>query len=74
MLPNEQTGKKKKKDLKLLKAPHLIPLPQKRQLVTVDGTFHHMDVIIFNTEIQIPKPEHDAAKTTESMSFLNDKS
>ena len=39
--------------------PHLIPLPQKRQLVAVDGTFHHMDVVVFDTEIQISKPKHD---------------
>lgn len=45
--------------------PHLIPLPQKRQLVTVDGTFDHVDVVIFDTEIQIPEPKHDTAKTTE---------
>ena len=34
-----------------LKVPHLISLPQKRQLVAVDGTFHHMDVVVLYTEI-----------------------
>lgn len=34
-----------------LMMPHLIPLPQKRQLVAVNGTFHHMDVVVFNTEV-----------------------
>lgn len=36
---------------KMLKVPHLISLPQQRQLIAVNGTFHHMDVIVFNTEI-----------------------
>lgn len=31
--------------------PHLISLQQQRQLIAVNGTFHHMDVIVFNTEI-----------------------
>lgn len=36
---------------KMPKVPHLITFPQKRQLVAVDGTFHHVDVIVFNTEV-----------------------
>lgn len=30
---------------------HLVSLPQQRQLIAVDGTFHHMNVIVFNTKI-----------------------
>lgn len=35
----------------MLKVPHLVSLPQKRQLIAVDGALHHMDVIVLNTEI-----------------------
>lgn len=35
----------------LLKTAHLISLPQQWQLIAVNGTFHHMNVIVFNTEI-----------------------
>jgi len=35
----------------MLKVPHLIPLPQKRQLIAVNGAFHHVNVIVFNSEI-----------------------
>lgn len=41
---------------------HLISLPQQRQLVAVNGTFHHMDVIVFDTKIQVSEPKHNAAK------------
>lgn len=44
-----------------MQTSHLISLPQQRQLVAVDGAFHHMDVIVFDTEIQISEPKHNAA-------------
>lgn len=39
---------------------HLISLPQQRQLVAVDGTFHHVYVVVLDAEIQIPEPKHHA--------------
>lgn len=40
---------------------HLVSLPQQRQLIAVDGTFHHMDVVVFDAEIQISEPKDNTA-------------
>lgn len=40
---------------------HLVSLPQQRQLIAVDGTFHHMDVVVLDAEIQISEPEDNTA-------------
>lgn len=44
--------------------PHLIPLPQQRQLIAVDGAFHHVDVVVLDAEVQIPEPEHNTGRAT----------
>lgn len=47
-----------------MQTSHLIPLPQQRQLIAVDGTFHHMDVIVLDAEVQIPEPKHNTGRAT----------
>jgi hypothetical protein len=49
--------------------PHLVPLPQQRQFMAVDGTLHHMDVIVLDTEVQVPKPEHHTGKRVYNIPF-----
>lgn len=44
-----------------LQPSHLVSLPQQRQLVAVDGTFHHVDVVVFDAEIQISEPKDNTA-------------
>lgn len=40
---------------------HLVSLPQQRQLIAVDGTFDHVDVVVFDAEVQISEPKDNTA-------------
>jgi len=43
-----------------VEADHLVSLPEQRQLVAVDRTFHHVDVVVVDTEVEVPEPEDHA--------------
>lgn len=45
--------------------PHLILLPELAQDIAVNGILHKADVQALDAEIEVPKPEHEAADSSK---------
>lgn len=45
---------------------HLVLLPELAQDIAVNGVLHKADVQAFDTEVEVPKPEHEAVGGMEN--------